>query len=71
MSRISFASQYGCCCVVIEHGDTAQDVIDRAWADEATYNDGEGDLFCVQFADRPQELFTEQALRESMAHGHR
>lgn len=63
--RYEFAEQWSIPCVVIQPGDTAEHVIKLATEAEATYHDGEDTNYCVRFPDRPQELYTEEALRGS------
>jgi hypothetical protein len=63
--RFAFAEQYNIVCVVIDAGDTAAEVIAAAIKNSATYFDGEDECYCVQFPDRPQELYTDVALRRS------
>lgn len=63
--RYEFAPQWNIPCVVIQPGDTAEHVIKLAIEAEATYFDGEDRNYCVRFPDRPQELYTEEALQGS------
>jgi len=65
MVRYEFAEQWNIPCVVIQPGDTAEHVIKLSIEAEATYFDGEDTNYCVRFPDRPQELYTEEALRRS------
>src|ERR1700743_2694315 len=64
--KAKFAEQYGRVCLVIDGTEDADEVIERAHADEATYNDGEDVCLVIRFPDRPQELYTEDALRRSL-----
>ncbi len=72
--RIEFADQYGICCLVLDGIENADEVIEKAIVDEATMPDVEsGDpewegklLYCLRFPSRPQELYTEIALRRSL-----
>ena len=64
--RTEFAEQYSKCCVVIDGTESADDVIAKCFDDEATFFDGEDSCFVVQFPGRPQELYTENALRGSL-----
>lgn len=64
--HLIFASQYNTPCVVVEDGDTAQQVIDRCWDAEAA-RDVDGVEFCVQLRpDVGPELWTERSLRRSL-----
>lgn len=63
--KFEFAEQYKCVCVVIEPGDTAEAVIQAAFDTDAVYLE-EGEYCpCVRFPDRPQEIYTVEALRRS------
>lgn len=64
--RAEFADQYGCTCLVIDGTEDAEEVIERAHRDEATFFDGEDICLCIRFPDRPQELYTEDAVRLSL-----
>lgn len=64
--RVEFAEQYGVPCLVLEGTENADDVIERAHRDEATFFDGEDVCLVLRFPDRPQELYTEQSLRGSL-----
>ena len=66
--RINFAEQYSIPCVEIEGTETADDVIILAIESKAVYDDGEDELLCIQFPDRPQELYTQAALIRGLAH---
>lgn len=63
--RFEFAEQYNIVCVVIHPGDTADEVIRLATENDATYFEGDDVCYCVRFHDRPQELFTAEALKRS------
>lgn len=64
--RVEFAEQYGRPCLVIEGTEPFEEVIMGAYDAEATFNDGEDECLIVQFPGRPQELYTEEALRRSL-----
>lgn len=65
--KVEFAEQYNIPCVVLEGTETPDEAVWAIAEAEATYWDGEDDLCCVRFPDRPQELYTEEALRRSLA----
>lgn len=65
--RVEYAEQYGCVCLVLDGTETADDVIERAHEDEATFFDGEDECLCLRFPGRPQELYTELAVRLSLS----
>lgn len=67
--KVEFSEQYSKCCLVLEGTEDAQAVMDKAYEDECVYFDGEDDCFVVRFPDRPQELYTETALRGSLPVG--
>lgn len=61
------AEQYGTSCVVIEDGDTADDVIKYADEIGARYYDGEDNMVVVDIGRGVgAEVYTESALRRSM-----
>lgn len=62
-----FAEQYQKPCIRLEGGECFEEVVMFALDCDATYNDGEDDCYVIQFPGRPQELYTEQALRRSLA----
>lgn len=72
---LDYSPQYGVSCVIVEPEDDAETVIDYARRHGAVRN-VDGEEFCVQLLarevdlyvenDRPQELYTEEALRRSM-----
>lgn len=66
--RVEFAEQYSVPCVAIDGTETADEVIRHARESEAVYyEDGPDDeCFVIQFPDRPQELYTGEALRRSL-----
>lgn len=71
--RTEFAEQYRIPCVLIvsvelKNSLSAQQVIDRCKFDDAWLRDPADDeiLYCVQFPERPQELYTESAIRRSL-----
>jgi hypothetical protein len=64
--RIEFAEQWNIPCVVIDGTELAAAVIYKAHESEATYDDGEDVLLCIQFPDRPMELYTVDALTRSL-----
>lgn len=66
--KVEFAEQYNVPCVVLEGTETPDEAVWAVENAEAIYWDGEDDLCCVRFPDRPQELYTEEALRRSLAH---
>lgn len=63
---VGYAPQYGTPCITVEPGDSAEGVIAEAEDQGAVFNDGEDLCFVVQLPDRPQELYTERALRASL-----
>lgn len=65
--RFEFAEQYNCVCIRLDGSEiwTADALISVCHEYEATYDDGEDICFIVQFPGRPQELYTEEALRRS------
>lgn len=59
-------------CVVIEAGDTLDEIIKQAYDEGSLYFDGEDNCFVVDFRDKPErlvgpELYTEEALRRSFS----
>lgn len=65
--RLSYASQYGTACVVIEDGDRASDVIDCAVMNEATYLEDEEECVVADFQRGVgPEIYTKEALRRSI-----
>lgn len=68
--KIEMAEQYGVPCVVLDGTEAASEVICFARESEAIYyEDGPDDeCFVVQLPGRPQELYTENALRRSLEH---
>ncbi len=62
-----FARQYKCSCVVLDGTEDPDDVLDQAIAAGAVYEEhdesGTEDQLCLRFPGRPQELFTERAMR--------
>lgn len=67
--KSGYATQYHKHCIVLEVGDTIEDIIERAINKDALYQEGpdEEDIaFVVQFPGRPKELYSETALRRSM-----
>lgn len=62
--RAEFAGQYQVVCLVIEEGDTFEDVMNYPQLDEAMVTH-DGIEYCVRFPGRPQELYTSEALRRS------
>jgi hypothetical protein len=64
-----FAEQYSKPCIRLEGGETFDEVSEFAYECEATYFDGEDECFVIQFPGRPQELYTEEALRGSLRLG--
>lgn len=61
------AEQYARPCIVLEGNETPDEVIERAWYAEALFDDGEDECYVIQFPGRPPELYTEDALRRSLA----
>lgn len=64
--RFEFAEQYRTACVVIEDGDTFASVMQHHDITDCFYDDGNEWVICVRFPGRPQELYTEDALRRSL-----
>ena len=65
--RVQFSEQYRVPCVAIEQDDTADDVVRECNRQRALYNEGDIESFCVRFPGRWPELYTEEALRKSIA----
>lgn len=65
--RGDYAPQYDTPCVLLRDSDTdVEAVIDFAKGISATFEEEPGDkMFVIQFPDRPQELYSEEALRRS------
>lgn len=63
--RAEFADQYSRVCLALDGTETPDQVITRAHDDEATYFDGEDVCLVLRFPNRPQELYTESAVRRS------
>lgn len=64
--KLDYAEQYRCACIVIEPGDTAEQVIEEC-ATEGALCDWEGEEDCVvQFPGRPQEVYSREALHRSL-----
>lgn len=63
--KAEFAEQYNCVCLVLDGTETPNEVITRAHDDEATFDDGEDVCLVLRFPSRPQELYTESAVRRS------
>lgn len=64
--RVEFAEQYSVPCLVIDGTETADEVIKRCWRDECIVNEEGDPCFVVQFPNRPQEIYTAEALRRSL-----
>jgi len=70
--RVEFAEQYSVCCLVIDVeqleplSSQSQDLLEEAWEKECTYHDGEEELICARFPNRPQEVYTESAFTRSI-----
>ena len=64
--RAEYCEQFSTVCLSLDGTETAQQIIDRAHRDEAVYFDGEDYCLVLQFPGRPQELYTETAVRRSM-----
>lgn len=64
--KLGFASQYKTACVILEEGDTAQEVIDRCYEEMALFIE-EGEPCPVVDTGRGvgPELYTELSLRRS------
>jgi len=65
--KAEFADQWNIVCIAVDGTEKADDIIERCIRDEATYDDGEDVLMCVQFPGRPQELYTQAAVIRSLA----
>lgn len=61
-----YATQYDTSCVVIEDGDTPEEVIEYAEYIGAKTFEGDSEVLVIRFPDRPAECYTERALRDSM-----
>lgn len=66
--KVSLAEQYSVPCVHLDGTEDidADGIVNACRNAEATYDDGEDVCFVVAFPGRPQELYTEEALRGSM-----
>lgn len=64
--KIAFAEQYGCPVLVLDGTESPDEVYERAYNDEATYNDGEDVCLVLEFPGRFPELYTEAAMRRSL-----
>lgn len=65
--RDGHSEQFGVPCVIIETGDTADDVINRANEIGARYDDGEDNMVVADFnCGVGSECYTERALRHSL-----
>ena len=62
--RFGASSQYGSTVVILEEGDNADEVIEAAEENEATY-EADDHYLVVRFPGRPDEVYTEDALRRS------
>ena len=65
-----FSEQYNKPCIRLEGGESYDEVAEFAYECEATYDDGEDECFVIEFPGRPQELYTADALRRSLAAKH-
>lgn len=68
--KTMWSDQYKKGCVVVEAGDTLDEIIEKAKDNDAFYFDGEDECFVISFEDKPErlvgpELYTEEALRRS------
>jgi len=67
--RLGFARQYQKACIIIELGDSAEDVMEMADRENAIFIEGPNEVedkaYCVKFPDRPKELYSASALRRS------
>lgn len=64
-----YAPQYNTQCVRLEGGEVFEEVVMMAYDCGATYDDGEDECFVIEFPGRPQELYSEEALRRSLVPG--
>lgn len=75
--HLSYAEQYGTRCITIERESlismqlepnlATEELMTLADHNGATYDDEPGSTcYVIQFPDRPQELYTESALRRSL-----
>jgi hypothetical protein len=68
--KVEYAEQYRCACILIEPGDTYEDVVNACWDNRAICDwEGEDD-YVVQFPDRPQEVYSADALQRSLKAKH-
>lgn len=70
--KTMWSDQYKKGCVVVEAGDTLDEIIAKANDEGAFYFDGEDECFVIDFRDKPErqvgpELYTEEALRRSFS----
>ena len=63
---MEYCSQFNCMRIVLDKTEDADDVIETAKCKGATYFDGEESLICARFPGRPQELYSENAIRRSL-----
>lgn len=69
--RVGYSFQFNCPSIVIEDGDTAEDVIEQAELEKAVYHDGEELCIVADFQNEPNrrvgpEVYTKGSLRRSM-----
>lgn len=64
--KVEFAEQYGVPCLVLDGTEDFKAAIAAAHVAEAVYDDGEDECLVIRFPDRPQELYTEEALQRSL-----
>lgn len=64
--KVEYAEQYRCACILVEPGDTADEVIGKC-DEEGAICTWEGEQDCVvRLPDRPQEVYSREALRRSL-----
>jgi hypothetical protein len=64
---MEYCEQFDCMCLVLDKTEDADEVIETAKCEGAIYFDGEKELLCVKFPGRPQELYSETAIRRSLS----
>lgn len=66
MRRI-YAEQFRCACIVIEEGDSFEEIVEECLFNGAFLVEEGGDEFCVQMPGRDfPEVYTSEALRRSL-----
>jgi hypothetical protein len=61
-----YATQYRTPCVIVEDGDTADEVVDFARDISAVTYEGQEEVLVIELRPGIQECYSERALRSSM-----